>query len=428
MKEFNPFKMAQAQFDLVAEKLNLDDGIREYLRVPEKELKFSIPVKLESGETKVLEGFRIQHSTARGPAKGGIRFHPNETMDTVRALSMWMTWKSAVVNIPLGGSKGGVICNPREFSNLELEQISRKYVKRIAYFSGPNLDVPAPDVMTNPQMMSWMMDEYNSIHHGHFPGFITGKPVQVGGSLGRTEATGYGVIYMVREALKALGLDISSAKASVQGFGNVAHYAIKLFNQYGGKVIAVSCWDQKEKKPFVLINDNGVDLDFLMSITDMYGTIDRSKLTKDYVVDWNENAWLEQEVDVLIPAAIENVIREDNVNKINFKTVKIIAEGANGPTRPEADKVIKEKGVLIIPDFLCNSGGVTCSYFEQVQSNTNYYWPKKEVLEKLDEKLTTAFHNVYNLAKEKKEYMRDAAYMIAIDNVAKTVKLRGIVY
>ena len=426
MKEFNPFKMAQEQFDTVAEKLNLDDGIKAYLREPEKELKFTIPVKLESGETKVFEGFRIQHSTARGPGKGGIRFHPDETLDTVKALSMWMTWKSAVVNIPLGGAKGGVIANPRELSNLELEQLSRGYARKIAYFSGPNQDVPAPDVMTNPQMMSWMMDEYNTIHNGQFPGFITGKPVQVGGSLGRTEATGYGTIYMVREALKEMDIDIKKAKASVQGFGNVSQYAIRLFNQYGGTVVAVSCWDPKEKKPFVIINKKGVDIDFLVSKTDMYGSIDRSKLTKEYEVTWNEDAWLEQDVEVLIPAAIENVIREDNVNKIH-KSVKVIAEGANGPTRPEADKVIKNREILMIPDFLCNAGGVTCSYFEQVQSNTNYYWPKAEVLEKLDTKLTEAFHSVYNLAKEKNEYMRDAAYMIAIDTVAKAVKLRGIV-
>lgn len=426
MKEFNPFKMAQEQFDAVAEKLNLDEGTRSYLREPERELKFTIPIKLESGETKVFEGFRIQHSTARGPSKGGIRFHPDETLETVKALSMWMTWKSAVVNIPLGGAKGGVICNPRELSNLELEQLSRGYSRKIAYFSGPNQDVPAPDVMTNPQMMSWMMDEYNTIHNAQFPGFITGKPVQVGGSLGRTEATGYGAIYMVREALKKLGIDIKKAKASMQGFGNVSQYAIRLFNEYGGSVVAVSCWDPKEKKPFVIINKNGVDIDFLVSIADMYGSIDRSKLTKDYEVTWDEDAWLEQDVDVLVPAAIENVIREDNVNKIH-QSVKVIAEGANGPTRPEADKVIKDRGILMIPDFLCNAGGVTCSYFEQVQSNTNYYWTKEEVLEKLDSKLTAAFHNVYKLAKEKNEYMRDAAYMIAIDTVAKVVKLRGIV-
>ncbi len=423
-KDFNPFKMAQQQFDAVAEKLNLDQGTRDLLRNALREFHFQIPVKMDDGTTKVFQGFRVQHNDARGPNKGGIRFHPQETEDTVRALAMWMTWKCSVVDIPLGGGKGGVICDPHHLSMREQEQICRGWARQMAKNVGPVNDVPAPDVMTNGQHMLWMLDEYENIAGGRFPGFITGKPVGMGGSLGRTEATGYGVIYTVREALNALNIDAKDTVASVQGFGNVAQYAIELYNQMGGKVIAVSCWDQNDQKSYTYKKESGVDINELRGITDKFGGIDKAKAQELGYEILDAEAWIEQDVDILIPAAIENQIREDNVNKISDR-VKIIAEGANGPTTPEADEVIKSKNILVIPDFLANAGGVTCSYFEQVQCNTNYFWEKEEVLEKLDTKMTNAFQAVYKLSKDKNIFMRDAAYMIAIQRVANACKDRG---
>lgn len=423
-KAFNPFEMAQKQFDAVAEKLGLDQGTRDLLRNPSREHHFTIPVRMDTGEMKVFRGFRVQHSDARGPAKGGIRFHPHETVDTVRALATWMTWKCAVVDIPLGGGKGGVICDPRELSDREQEQICRGWVRQVAKNVGPLQDVPAPDVMTHGQHMLWMMDEYEVIHGGKYPGFITGKPVGMGGSLGRTEATGYGVVYTIREALKELGIEFKNATAAIQGAGNVAQYSLDLFNQYGGKVIAISCWDNNDKVAYTYRCKSGIEFDKLKAAIDKFGTIDPAK-AKSY--GWEQlegGAWIEQEVTVLIPAAQENMINGENVNKIK-PTVKIIAEGANGPTTPEADAVIAQKGIFLIPDFLCNAGGVTCSYFEQVQCNMNYFWEKEEVLAKLDQKMTNGFKAVSALAREKKVYMRDAAYMISIKRVAEAAHLRG---
>ncbi len=423
-KDFNPFEMAQAQFDNVAEILSLDEGTRELLRNPLREYHFSIPVRMDDGKVKVFQGFRIQHNDARGPSKGGIRFHPQETVDTVRALSMWMTWKCAVVDIPLGGGKGGVVCDPHNLSMQEQERICRGFIRQLSNNVGPLRDVPAPDVMTNGQHMLWMLDEYETIQGARYPGLITGKPVGMGGSLGRTEATGYGVIYTVREAIKELGLNIKDTIASVQGFGNVAQYAIKLYTELGGKVIAVSCWDQKDQLSYTYRKLDGINLEQLLSITDKFGGIDKSKAKELGYEILPAEAWIEQEVDILIPAAIENQIREDNVNKIS-KRVKLIAEGANGPTRPEADKVIKERGIFIVPDFLANAGGVTCSYFEQVQCNMNYFWEKEEVLQKLDTKMTKAYLAVSELARKRNLYMRDAAYVISISRVAQACKERG---
>jgi len=425
-QNFNPFKMAQQQFDNVAKQLQLDQATCDFLRVPDREYHFSIPIRMDDGTYQVFRGFRCQHNDARGPAKGGIRFHPNETIDTVRALSMWMTWKTACVDIPLGGGKGGVVCDPRILSLREQELICRGYIRQIWKVIGPIQDVPAPDVMTNSQMMIWMLDEYEKITGMKYPGVITGKPVGAGGSLGRTEATGFGAIFTLREALKEKGIDITKTTASVQGFGNVAQYAIKLYTQLGGKVIAVSCWDNNVKKAITFRKTSGTNYDELIGITDKFGTIDQSK-AKDLgfeILDGND--WIKQEVDILMPAALENQINADTVNMIS-PSVKIINECANGPTTPEADEVIKSRGIFVIPDFLCNAGGVTCSYFEQVQNNMNYYWPKDEVLEKLDQKMTAAYHGVSNMAKEKNAYMRDAAYLIAIKRVADAVKLRGIV-
>ncbi|MCF8240089.1 MAG: Glu/Leu/Phe/Val dehydrogenase [Melioribacteraceae bacterium] len=423
-KDFNPFEMAQAQFDKVAEMLSLDEGTREILRNALREYQFSIPVHMDDGTVKVFRGFRVQHNDARGPSKGGIRFHPQETVDTVRALAMWMTWKCAVVGIPLGGGKGGVVCDPHNLSMREQEQICRGWVRQMTKNVGPLNDVPAPDVMTSAQHMLWMLDEYEAINGAKYPGFITGKPVGMGGSLGRTEATGYGVIFTVREALKELRIKPSETTASVQGFGNVAQYAIKLYNQMGGKVIAVSCWDQTDQISYTFKKESGIDLDELLKITDRFGGIDRAKAKELNYEILDGDAWIEQDVDILIPAALENQVRGDNASKISSK-VKIIAEGANGPTTPEADKIIQEKGIFMIPDFLANAGGVTCSYFEQVQSNMNYFWEKDEVLSKLDVKMTSAFLAVSDLARKKKLYMRDAAYIISISRVAQACKDRG---
>jgi glutamate dehydrogenase (NAD(P)+) len=421
---FNPFEMAQRQFDGVAEKLGLDNGTREFLRVPLREYHFSIPVRMDDGSTKVFRGFRVQHNDSRGPAKGGIRFHPHETVDTVRALATWMTWKTAVVDIPLGGGKGGVICDPREMSDREQEQVCRGFIRQIAKNIGPVQDVPAPDVMTNKQHMLWMMDEYEHIMGGQFPGVITGKPVGMGGSLGRTEATGYGVVYTIREALKELGIDIKGATASIQGSGNVAQYTLDMLEQLGAKTCAMSCWDNKDKKAYTYACDSGIKFSQLLASVDKFGTINPGK-AKEY--GWKQldgAAWIEQPVAVLVPAAQENMINAENVGKIK-DTVKLIAEGANGPTTPEADAVIQGKGIFLVPDFLANAGGVTCSYFEQVQNNTNFYWEKDEVLSKLDQKMTNAYKAVSAMAKERKAYMRDAAYMISIKRVADACKLRG---
>ncbi len=423
-KAYNAFHMAQAQFDKIADHLKLDEGIRELLRNPIREYHFSIPVRMDDGTYKVFKGFRVQHNDSRGPTKGGIRFHPQETADTVRALAMWMTWKCSVVDIPLGGGKGGVICDPHNLSMREQEAICRGWVRQVSRDVGSLRDVPAPDVMTSGQHMLWMLDEYETIKGEKFPGFITGKPVGMGGSLGRTEATGFGVVFTVREALKEMGLKPQDTTASVQGFGNVSQYAVKLYTQLGGKVVCVSCWDQKDKTSYSFIKKTGVNLDELLSITDRFGGIDKEKAKGLGYEIAEAEAWMEQEVDILMPCAIENQIRGDNADKIK-KSVKLIAEGANGPTTPEADKVLHERGIFVIPDFLANAGGVTCSYFEQVQCNMNYFWEKDEVLGKLDHKMTSAYLAVSELARKHKLYMRDAAYVIAVNRVVEATKARG---
>ena len=404
--------------------IKLDQGTRDLLRSPLREFHFSIPVRMDDGNVKVFEGFRVQHSDARGPAKGGIRFHPQETIDTVRALAMWMTWKCAVADIPLGGGKGGVICDPHNLSAREQEAICRGWVRQMNKNVGPVEDVPAPDVMTNPQHMLWMLDEFETIRGGRYPGMITGKPVGMGGSLGRTEATGYGCVYCLREALVELGVDIKKTTASVQGFGNVSQYAIELYTRMGGKVVCVSSWNQTEQKSVSYHKAAGVDLGQLQAITDRFGGIDTGKAAAlGYEILAGE-AWLDREVDILIPAAIENQITGANGEKIN-KRVKVVVEGANGPTTPEADAVIEKRGIFVIPDFLANAGGVTCSYFEQVQCNMNYFWERDDVLQKLDAKMTAAYHSISGLARKQKLYMRDAAYVVAINRVAEACKLRG---
>jgi len=328
------------------------------------------------------------------------------------------------VDIPLGGGKGGVVCDPHNLSLREQEQICRGWIRQLVRDMGPVRDVPAPDVMTNGQHMLWMLDEYETILGGRYPGFITGKPVGMGGSLGRTEATGFGLVFVVREALKELGLKPEATTASVQGFGNVARYAVELYQRLGGKVLAVACWDQGDQASYSYRKKSGIDLEELVGITDRFGGIDKAKAKDLGYEQLPGDAWLEQEVDILIPAALENQIHAGNVEKISRK-VKLVAEGANGPTAPEADQIFAQRGVFLIPDFLANAGGVTCSYFEQVQCNMNYFWEKDEVLGKLDTKMTSAFLAVSELARRKKLYMRDAAYVIAINRVAQACQERG---
>jgi glutamate dehydrogenase len=425
MSQINAFEMAQRQFDEVADQLNLDAGVRAMLRQPLREFHFRIPVRMDDGSLKVFQGFRVQHNDARGPAKGGIRWAANETVDTVRALATWMTWKCAVADIPLGGGKGGIIVEPSTLSVPEKEKLCRGWVDQMWKNIGPRTDVPAPDVGTTPQMMGWMMDEYSKLHGEYTPGTITGKPLGGGGSLGRTEATGYGVIYTVREALKHLGIDPKGKKASIHGFGNVAQYAaIGFIEMLGGIVVCVGCWDRHDKRAYTYTKETGIDPHFLMSITDQYGTIDKEKAKgAGYLIE-DANAWISKDVDVLLPCAIEGVLTGETAGMIK-PTVKLIAEGANGPTTPEADAIIKQRGIFLVPDFLANAGGVTCSYFEGVQNDMNFYWSKDEVLGKLDQKMTSAFHAVKDMSVKRGVYMRNAAYMVAIDRVVTAMRLRG---
>ncbi len=424
-EQMNAFQIAQSQFDRVAELLDLERGVREVLRWPTREFTFRIPVRMDDNSLQVFTGFRVQHNDARGPNKGGIRFHPDETIDTVRALAMWMTWKCAVVDIPLGGGKGGIIVDPSKLSPDEKEDLCRGWVQQMIKNLGPRQDIPAPDVGTTAQMMGWMMDEYSKLSGAYAPSVFTGKPVGGGGSQGRTEATGFGVIYNIREAMKYLGMDSKNSVVAIQGFGNVAQYAaIGFVEILGGRVACVSCWDRNERKAFTYSHKDGVDGRFLFSITDQYGTIDKLKATDaGYLVEEGDT-WISKDADVLIPAALESQINSETVKKISSR-VRLVAEGANGPTTPEADEYLKEKNIFLIPDFLCNAGGVTTSYFEGVQNDMNFYWSKQEVLERLDAKVTTAFNDVLYMATNKNVYMRDAAYMVAIQRVVDAMQMRG---
>ncbi len=424
-EQINAFEMAQKQFDQVAELLNLDPQIAEVLRWPAREFSFRIPIRMDDGSLRVFQGFRVQHSDARGPSKGGIRFHPSETMDTVRALGTWMTWKCAVADIPLGGGKGGIIVDPATLSTAEKERLTRGWVQNMWRNIGPRQDVPAPDVGTNPQMMGWMMDEYSKLVGEYTPSVFTGKPLGGGGSLGRTEATGYGVIYTVREAMKHLGLETKGSIMAIQGFGNVSQYAaIGFVEMLGGKIACVSCWDREDNTSYTYSHPDYCDPHFLQSITDQYGMVDKEKADAAGYIREDGDAWITKECDVLMPGALEGQVNGETMKLVSDR-VKVIAEGANGPTTPEADEIIKEKGIFNIPDFLCNAGGVTVSYFEGVQNDMNFYWPKDEVLEKLDQKMTVAFNAVLEMSEKENVYMRDAAYMVAIGGVVKAMELRG---
>ncbi|MBI9100093.1 MAG: Glu/Leu/Phe/Val dehydrogenase [Spirochaetaceae bacterium] len=405
--------MAQRQLDTAAEKLGLDEGTHMFLRNPQHEVKVNIPIKMDDGTTKVFTGFRIQHSTARGPAKGGLRWHPDETVNTVRALATWMTWKTSVVDIPLGGGKGGIICDPKTLSEGEKERLARAFIRAVARDIGTQSDVPAPDVNTTPQIMAWMMDEYEAINQGSVPGIITGKPLALGGSKGRTDATARGGLITVREAAKALDLELEGKSMIIQGFGNVGKWcAILAKEMLGVNVIAVS------DEYGAIINEQGLDIDQLCKHYDRTGSVKDFPGTKAIT----NTELLETKCYILVPAAIEGVITEKNVHKLDCK---ILLELANGPTTPEADEILYKKGTFLIPDFLANAGGVTVSYFEQVQNTYNYYWELEEVHKRLDDKMTSAFSAVFEMAQAEKIDMRQAAYLVAVKRVAEAAKLRG---
>jgi glutamate dehydrogenase (NAD(P)+) len=424
MKPYDPFEIAQAQFNRVADLLELDQVTRDLLLWPMREYQFSIPVRMDDGTVSIFRGFRVQHNDALGPIKGGIRFHPQETIESVRAMAMWATWKSAVVDIPLGGGKGGIVCDPHDLSALEQERLCRGWVRQIAKNIGPLSDVPGPDIMTNAQHMLWMLDEYEAILGAKYPGFITGKPVGMGGSLGMAEAMGYGAMITVREAMKELGINIRETCASVQGFGNVAQHAIQLYHQMGGKVICVSCWNQKDQTSYAFKKEPAIHFDELAGITNHFGEIDVQRAQELGYELLPGEAWLEGAVDILIPAALENQITAENAARVNNR-VKMIVEAADRPITPEAEAVLVGKDVYILPDLLAGAGGVTCSYFEQVQSNANYYWPKSEVLGKLDRQMTAAFIAVSDFARKNGLNLRDAAYAIAVERVAEACSYRG---
>ena len=411
-EELNPFKIAQKQLDIVAEQLDLDKAAHALLREPLRALIVNMPVRMDSGEVKTFMGFRVQHNDARGPCKGGIRFHPKETLDTVKALSCWMTWKCSMVNIPYGGAKGGVICDPKLMSQRELEALSRGYIREIADFIGPRRDIPAPDVYTNPQIMAWMMDEYEKIFRAHLPNVITGKPLALGGARGRSDSTAQGVIYCIREAAKHLKINLKGAKVAVQGYGNAGYYVALKLSELGCKIIAVS--DSKGG----ILSETGLNANTVLSHKRKRGSVIGFLNASDI----SNEELLELDTDILVPAALENQITARNANRIK---AKIIAETANGPTTVEADRVLYDKGLFVIPDFLCNAGGVAGSYFEWVQNNYGYYWTFEEFYSKLDKLMVDAFYNVVNTQSEYKVNLRVAAYIVSVQRVVEAMKLRG---
>jgi glutamate dehydrogenase (NAD(P)+) len=416
MSELNPFKIAQAQLDEAAEIMGLEPAVHELLRWPLREFHVTLPVRMDDGSVQVFHGFRVQYNDARGPTKGGLRFHPDETIDTVRALAAWMTWKTAVVDIPLGGGKGGIICNPKEMSMGELERLSRAYIRAIGHYIGEETDVPAPDVYTTPQIMAWMMDEYSVMRGYNVPGVITGKPIPLGGSAGRGDATAKGGMYTIREAAKILGINLSEATVAIQGYGNAGQFAHKLVSEmFGSKVVAVS--DSKGG----IYCENGLDFDKTIEWKNQEGTVATYRCCDETRTITNEEL-LELDVDILIPAALENQIGAWNAQKV---TAKIVAELANGPTTPEADEILHKNGVYVIPDFLCNAGGVTVSYFEQVQNAYDFYWDAEEVYVRLDKKMTAAFHAVHKAAKNYGVHNRMGAYIVSVARVAEAMTLRG---
>ena len=412
-EELDPFKISQKQLYGACKISGCSSEVYNVLSEPERFVEVKIIMKMDDGSLKVFKGFRSQYNSARGPMKGGIRWHPDESASLVKALSAWMTWKCACVDIPLGGAKGGIIVNPKELTNRELEMLARNYIRQLADFIGPNIDVPAPDVYTNPQIMAWMMDEYEKIMRKHVPSVITGKPLPLGGSAGRLIATAKGGAFCIREAAKGIGLNLNGAKVVIQGFGNAGSWASKILTQdFNCKVIAVS--DSKGG----IYNKNGLDPNRVIDQKEKTSTVLGVKDTQEIT---NEEL-LELECDILIPAALENVITKKKAKNINCK---ILAELANGPTTPSGDEILSNNGVLTIPDFLCNAGGVTVSYLEMVQGYYQYFWSEEEVIATLDRTMTKAYHETVEKAKEYNTHNRLGAYIIAVDRVINAMKLRG---
>jgi glutamate dehydrogenase (NAD(P)+) len=409
----NPYEIAQRQFDNAAKYLDLKAGIKAKLRLPKRELSVHFPVKMDDGSIQMFTGHRVQHSLARGPAKGGIRYHPDVTLDEVRALAMWMTWKCAVVGIPYGGAKGGVVCNPKVMSERELERLTRRFTSEIIMFIGPESDIPAPDVNTNPQTMAWIMDTYSMTKGYSVPAVVTGKPVEIGGSLGRREATGRGVMFTTRDALRHLGMPIEGTRVAVQGFGNVGGIGAQLLQELGCTIIAAS--DSRGG----IYNPKGLDAEDVMrhkaETSTVVGYPGTDKITNKEL--------LELDCEVLVPAALENEITEENADRIK---ARVISEGANGPTTPEADAILFDKGTFVIPDILANAGGVTVSYFEWVQGLQSFFWSEDEVNANLEKIMVKAFSDVLAISQRREVDMRIAAYILAIDRVANATLLRGI--
>jgi glutamate dehydrogenase (NAD(P)+) len=413
-EKINPFEVALKQLEEASKILNLEKGMLEILSNPKRILTVSIPTRMDDGTIKVFTGFRSQHNDARGPHKGGIRYHPDVTLDEVKALSMWMTWKCAIANIPYGGGKGGIICNPKQMSENELERMTRRFAYLIADIIGPYKDIPAPDVYTGGKEMAWIMDTYSALKGNYVqPEVITGKPLAIGGSLGRTEATGRGLAYTVREAAKKRNMDMKQATFVVQGFGNAGQFASKLVEEQGAKMIAAS------DSQGAIINTNGISVDKLMKFKTETGSIvgfgDAKSITNDEL--------LETECTLLIPAALENQITKNNVDKIK---TQIIAEAANGPTTPEADDILYKKNILVIPDVLANGGGVTVSYFEWLQNLRREYWTEEEVNNRLDMNITKSFFDVYDTHEKYKVDMRKAATLLAVQRVVEAINIRGL--
>jgi glutamate dehydrogenase (NAD(P)+) len=412
-RTLNPFAIAQAQFDAAADLLNLDSGLRAVLREPVRELHVTLPVRMDDGSVRTFKAFRVQYNDARGPSKGGIRFHPDETIDTVRALAAWMTWKTAVMDLPLGGGKGGIICNPKTLSERELERLSRAYINAIAWIIGPERDIPAPDVYTTPQIMGWMMDEFSKLRGCTTPGVITGKPLALWGSLGRDDATARGAMYAIREAAKVVGVDLSKARVAIQGFGNAGTFGMALAQQmFGCTVVAVS--DSRGG----IYDATGLDYREVHAFKDATGSVVGFPGAQTI-----SNAdILEVDAEILIPAALESQITAENAGRIR---AKIVAEEANGPTIPEGDEILFSRGVFVIPDFLCNAGGVTVSYFEWVQNQRGMPWELEDVHKRLDRKMTRAFNETLEASRRYKVDMRKGAYCVAVGRVAEAVRARG---
>ncbi|MDD5700825.1 MAG: Glu/Leu/Phe/Val dehydrogenase [Dehalococcoidales bacterium] len=409
----NPFEIVKRQIDKCAEILNLDPQVTAVLKNPLRELHVSLPVRMDDGKVRVFQGFRVLYNDARGPGKGGIRFHPDETIDTVRALAAWMTWKCSLVDVPLGGAKGGIICNPKEMSAGELERLSRAYVRAIYPLIGPEKDVPAPDVYTTPQIMAWMMDEYSVISGKPQFGVITGKPLIVGGSPGRGDATARGGMFTIREAAISLGIDLRKATVAIQGYGNAGYFSARLCQDMFGCRVVAAC-DSKGG----IYCESGIDPKRAIECKEESGSVcslpDVEKVSNEEL--------LALDVDILIPAAIENVITGNNAHMIK---AKILAELANGPTTPEADDILYKNGVHVIPDFLCNAGGVTVSYFEMVQNAYMFYWDEAEVYDRLDKRISAAYHSVLETSRKFKINMRQAAYVVSVKRVVDAMKVRG---